>query len=169
MKGHSRHVLATTFTSASPSRLYGQRRRAPEAAEITRHTGRSPVHRTGTRCRGVCGSSTALNTGPWCRIKAVLGASDGLSGEKRRARESNPQPHTGQLISNQRTPPHNDSQGNKLPSKAPTGAAARAAVSAENSPIDPDLQALIEAWPDLSDAVKAGILAMVRAARGRPA
>ena len=43
-------------------------------------------------------------------------------------------------------------------------AAPGAAVDAENGPIDPDLQTTIEAWPDLSDAVKAGILAMVRSA-----
>jgi hypothetical protein len=31
--------------------------------------------------------------------------------------------------------------------------------------IDADLQAIIEAWAELSDPVKAGILAMVRALR----
>jgi hypothetical protein len=29
----------------------------------------------------------------------------------------------------------------------------------------PDLRAVIEAWPDLPEAVRAGIVAMVRAAR----
>ena len=43
-------------------------------------------------------------------------------------------------------------------------AALGAAVSAENAPIDPELRSIIERWPDLPDAVKAGILAMVRAA-----
>lgn len=33
-------------------------------------------------------------------------------------------------------------------------------------PADPDLIAVIECWPDLPEAVKAGILAMVRAADG---
>jgi len=37
------------------------------------------------------------------------------------------------------------------------------AVAAE---IPQDLQALIDAWPALPDAIKAGILAMVRAAGG---
>jgi hypothetical protein len=41
-------------------------------------------------------------------------------------------------------------------------AAQGAAVDAENGPIEPDLQAVIDAWPALPDAVKAGILAMVR-------
>ncbi len=30
---------------------------------------------------------------------------------------------------------------------------------------DPDLAAVVEAWPDLPEAIKAGILAMVKAAR----
>jgi len=38
-----------------------------------------------------------------------------------------------------------------------------AAVAAD---ISQDLQALIDAWPALPDAIKAGILAMVRAAGG---
>jgi hypothetical protein len=40
-----------------------------------------------------------------------------------------------------------------------------AAVEHENARIDPDLQAIIERWPDLPDAVKASIVAMVTAAR----
>jgi hypothetical protein len=32
---------------------------------------------------------------------------------------------------------------------------------------DPDLAAVVSAWPDLSEAIKAGILAMVKAASGR--
>jgi len=31
--------------------------------------------------------------------------------------------------------------------------------------IDPDLAAVVDAWPDLPEALKAGILAMVKAAR----
>ncbi|MCZ6446214.1 MAG: hypothetical protein O6758_08515 [Planctomycetota bacterium] len=34
----------------------------------------------------------------------------------------------------------------------------------ENAQIDPDLQCLIDAWPTLPKPVKAGIVAMVRAA-----
>jgi hypothetical protein len=32
---------------------------------------------------------------------------------------------------------------------------------------DPDLSAIIDAWPALPEAVKAGIVAMVKAAAGR--
>jgi len=48
------------------------------------------------------------------------------------------------------------------------GAAQGAAVGAANTPNDPDLRAIIERWADLPDAVKAGIVAMVRAAGGKP-
>ena len=43
-------------------------------------------------------------------------------------------------------------------------AAPGAAVGRENTPIDPDLAAIIDRWPELPEAVKAGILAMVRSA-----
>ena len=38
-----------------------------------------------------------------------------------------------------------------------------AAADAGNPALDPELQAVIERWPGLSHAIKAGILAMVRA------
>ncbi len=41
-------------------------------------------------------------------------------------------------------------------------AAAGAAVETENDPIDADLRLIIERWEFLPEAVKAGILAMVR-------
>ena len=47
-------------------------------------------------------------------------------------------------------------------------AAAGAAVDSENAEIDADLQAIIERWADLPEAVKVGIVAMVRAAGGYP-
>jgi hypothetical protein len=40
------------------------------------------------------------------------------------------------------------------------------AVAENLPPIDPGLAALIDAWPALPEAVKAGILAMVRATGG---
>jgi hypothetical protein len=38
------------------------------------------------------------------------------------------------------------------------------ALGTGNGPIDAELAAVIEAWPSLPDAIKAGILAMVKAA-----
>ena len=42
----------------------------------------------------------------------------------------------------------------------------RATAGSENGPIDAYLQAVIERWTELSNAVKAGIMAMVPAAGG---
>ena len=47
------------------------------------------------------------------------------------------------------------------------GAAESGAIVAENAPVDPDLQAIIERWPDLPEAMKADIVAMVKAAGER--
>jgi hypothetical protein len=44
-------------------------------------------------------------------------------------------------------------------------AAPGAAVNTQNTPIGPDLELIIQRWPDLSQAVQAGILTMIRAAR----
>ena len=45
-------------------------------------------------------------------------------------------------------------------------AAPGAAGETQNAPIDADLRAIIERWSELPDAVKAGIVAMVRTAGG---
>ncbi len=45
-------------------------------------------------------------------------------------------------------------------------AAQGAAVSAANAAIDPELQTIVERWPGLPDALKAGILAMINATIG---
>jgi hypothetical protein len=42
-------------------------------------------------------------------------------------------------------------------------AAKSGAFRAANAPIDPDLQAIIERWPELPDAGKASIVAIVNA------
>jgi hypothetical protein len=48
--------------------------------------------------------------------------------------------------------------------KSPNPDAAKSgAFRAANALVDPDLQAIIERWPELPEVVKAGILAMVRA------
>lgn len=40
------------------------------------------------------------------------------------------------------------------------------ALSAREAPLDPELAAVVDAWPALPAAIKAGILAMIRAAGG---
>ena len=52
---------------------------------------------------------------------------------------------------------------NTLGSRPLERAAPGAAVEHENAPTDPDLQAIVERWPDLPEAVKSGIVAMVHA------
>jgi hypothetical protein len=47
------------------------------------------------------------------------------------------------------------------------GGSISAAVAGKTAHDDPDLQALIDAWPGLPEAVKAGILAMVTTSRDR--
>jgi hypothetical protein len=44
------------------------------------------------------------------------------------------------------------------------GGAKSGAVYSNLEPIDPDLQRLINAWPDLPEAIRVGVLAMVRSA-----
>ena len=41
------------------------------------------------------------------------------------------------------------------------------ALDAENGPKDPDLGAIIDAWPRLPDAIKTGILAIIQGAEGQ--
>jgi hypothetical protein len=43
-----------------------------------------------------------------------------------------------------------------------------AAPAQRAAPDDPELAALVAAWPTLPEAIRAGILAMVRAAGGHP-
>jgi len=51
-----------------------------------------------------------------------------------------------------------------LENPAPADGAESGAVGALSAPIHPDLAAVIEAWPRLPEAVRAGIVAMVKAA-----
>ena len=47
------------------------------------------------------------------------------------------------------------------------GGAESGAVEADTAPTDLDLAKVIEAWPTLSDPIRAGIVAMVEASRGQ--
>ena len=47
------------------------------------------------------------------------------------------------------------------------GAAQGAAVGAEQAGIDPDLAAVIEAWPELPEAVRRTVVLMVRVGSGK--
>ena len=47
-----------------------------------------------------------------------------------------------------------------------SGGAECGALGAQFEPIDPELQAIIDVWPKLPEAIKAGILAMVHTAGG---
>jgi hypothetical protein len=82
---------------------------------------------------------------------------------KRRARDSNPQPQKGA--------PHFECDAT-CPETLEKAAfpdamgAPRSALETKSTPTEPDLQAVIDAWQDLPEAIKTGILAMVRASAG---
>jgi hypothetical protein len=48
----------------------------------------------------------------------------------------------------------------------PQSGAESGALDAQNRPCDADLAEVVQSWPSLPEALRAGILAMVRAARG---
>ena len=55
--------------------------------------------------------------------------------------------------------------GNDLGTPAQVSAAAGAAIDNISAPIDPDLAAVVEAWPGLPESARAAILAIVEGAR----
>ncbi len=57
-------------------------------------------------------------------------------------------------------------KNSKLQNQAVSGGAESGADSADLAQIDSDLQHIIDAWPDLPEPIKAGVLAMVKAANG---
>lgn len=58
-------------------------------------------------------------------------------------------------------------KNSKLQNQAVSGGAESGADSDDFAQIDPDLAMLLDAWPTLPEPVKAGILAMVKAAKGK--
>jgi hypothetical protein len=62
----------------------------------------------------------------------------------------------------------NPIEGNQLRQSPDSRAAESGAVDAREAPIDPDLQAVIEAWPGLPEAVKAKVIELVQAANPGP-
>jgi hypothetical protein len=70
-------------------------------------------------------------------------------------------------VNGNRTQQHNTNPAKKLQQMAIVGGAESGAVSARVALSDPDLTAVVNAWPTLPDALKAGILAMIRATGGR--
>jgi hypothetical protein len=77
---------------------------------------------------------------------------------ERRAWDSNPQPVARQLISNQSITPKNTEENADSGNSAAPGAATKPFPT----PFDADLRSIIDAWPDLPNALKAGIAAMVK-------
>ncbi len=95
-----------------------------------------------------------------CARRALRSAKGNKRSRPRKARpvkwsrgESNPRAGTAKPGSHK-----------QLRTRESRGGAESGAVGAESAPADPDLQRLIDAWPTLPDAVRAGIAAMVRAA-----
>jgi hypothetical protein len=81
----------------------------------------------------------------------------GASLSERRAWDSNPQPVARQLILNQTTTPQNTEEN----ADSGNSAALDAATEPFHVSFDADLRSIIDAWPDLPNALKAGIAAMV--------
>lgn len=59
-----------------------------------------------------------------------------------------------------------NSNNRALRSQGNSGGAESGAFSDDSPEIDPELAKVMGAWPDLPDAIKAGILAMVKANEG---
>ena len=61
--------------------------------------------------------------------------------------------------------PVSDCNCNSLEQSGNAGAAESGASGGKSGALDPDLAVVVDVWPTLPDAVKVGILAMVRAAK----
>ena len=62
---------------------------------------------------------------------------------------------------------HANESGSNRPPTASENASVENAYALNSNADDPDLTTVVEAWPDLPEAIKAGILAMVKAAAGK--
>jgi hypothetical protein len=78
-------------------------------------------------------------------------------------------PTLTRLIPNQEGQSRKANQDNGLRNPETSVGAEPGAVEPHPLPTDPDLSAVILAWPTLPEAVRVGIVAMVRASEGRPA
>ena len=123
-------------------------------ASLSRHTclvccQRPPVHLTD--CSPVDSSPSLRGKSPGRRFGAGQGGS--VTGKSKVGQ-------FGREQSNKAGCEH------KAPQESANGGAAKSASYADDSDsIDPDLAAVIDAWPKLPKAVRAGIVAMVQAAR----
>jgi hypothetical protein len=76
---------------------------------------------------------------------------------------------SGDVLRNAAIPPRGlEPSANSLDNSTnpASGGAESGALALQTFPIDPALAALIDAWPTLPEAIRAGIQAMVRAAGG---
>ena len=125
---------------------------------------RETVRNSATRCQNVARMTTTPNVEKTTMfaesndsMRENAKQNENTPGETRTPdpRIRNPMPES---ITDQSTTTYND--GSATPASNPD-------TLDGNSPGDPDLAAVVEAWPDLPDAIRAGIVAMVEAAAGR--
>lgn len=72
-----------------------------------------------------------------------------------------------ETVLDSQVPPRGNAHHAKTLGKSgfPSGQRAKSSAVGEETPhSDPDLEAIVDAWPTLSEAIRAGILAMIRAA-----
>ena len=138
-------------------------RRSGDAACVCRSAMQCNAFRRSGDAACVCRSAMqSIQPGvPECfsspRARSLVFSADAMMCEPLPNRQLSP---TGiELVSTTTSP------DNILRKSADQGAAKSGAVFPEIVQVDPDLLAVIEAWPRLEEAVRAGIVTMVRASR----